>query len=170
MKPRVLFALMGIVTLPVTAAELSPYATKAGQWEMTTRHNGQALPVIRTCVDEETAAKAERNLASSDVPSECKVISQKATRATMHFEYACEEDGKTVRLRGQGRRVSDDAFESRVETLEGNQVVAITEVSGRWLGQCPAQGKNTVDIPGMGQMDMDQLKRMAEEWGAGAER
>ena len=88
----------------------------------------------------------------------------------MHFEYACEEDGKTVRLRGQGRRVSDDAFESRVETLEGNQVVATTEVSGRWLGQCPAQGKNTVDIPGMGQMDMDQLKRMAEEWGAGAER
>ena len=61
--------------------------------------------------------------------------------------------------------MSENAFESQTETLQNNQVKGATTIAGQWLGACPAQAKNSIDIPGVGQMDMDKLGRMAKELG-----
>jgi hypothetical protein len=159
---------MGLMALPAGAAEVSPFATKPGQWEMKTQHNGKAMPTIRSCVDEETAAQAEKTLASPEIPKECKLLSQQLKGQDMRFEYLCDDESGPVHVRGQGRRLSESAFESRLETLENGQVVGTTVIAGQWLGTCPAQGGNTMDIPGVGQMDMDQLERMAKEPGGPA--
>lgn len=169
MKHRVyLLVLTSLMTLPVGAAEVSPFATKPGQWEMKTQHNGKAMPTIRSCVDEETAAQAEKTLASPEIPKECKLLSQHLKGQEMRFEYRCDDEGGQVHVRGQGRRLSESAFESRLETLENGQVVGTTVIAGQWLGACPAQAGNSIDIPGIGQMDMDQLERMAKELGGPA--
>lgn len=165
-----LLVLTGLVALPAGAAEMSSYATKPGQWEMKTQHNGKAMPTIRSCVDEETAAQAEKTLASPETPKECKLLSQRLKGQEMRFEYVCDDEGQQVHVRGQGRRLSENTFESRLETLENGQVAGTTVIAGQWLGACPAQARNTIDIPGVGQMDMDQLERMAKELGGPAGR
>jgi hypothetical protein len=76
MRRVCLFVLTGLVVLPVGAAEMSPYATKIGQWEMKTLHNGRALPVVRICVEEITAAQAEKTLADPKISQDCKEISR----------------------------------------------------------------------------------------------
>ncbi len=161
-----LFVLTGLVVLPVGATEMSPYATKLGQWEMKTFHNGRALPIVRTCVDETTAAQAEKTLADPKIPQDCKEISQDMKGEEMHFEYACGPEKQHTHVRGWSRRVSENAFESQIETLQNDQIKGTTTIAGQWLGACPAQAKNSIDIPGVGQMDMDKLGRMAKELGA----
>ena len=170
MRRFCLLVLTGLMGLPVGAAEVSPFATKPGQWEMKTQHNGKAMPAIRTCVDEETAAQAEKTLASPEIPKECKALSQNLKGQEMRFEYVCDDEGQRVHVLGQGRRLSENAFESQLETLENGQVTGSTVIAGQWLGACPAQARNTIDIPGVGQMDMDQLERMAKELGGTAGR
>ena len=170
MRPLCLLVLTGFMALPAGAAEVSPFATKPGQWEMKTQHNGKVMPVIRTCVDEDTAAQAEKTLASPEIPKECKALSQHTKGQEMRFEYVCDDPGQQVHVRGQGRRLSENAFESQLETLENGQVTGTTLIAGQWLGACPAQARNTIDIPGIGQMDMDQLERMAKELGGTAGR
>lgn len=165
-----LLVLTGLMVLPVGAAETSPFATKPGQWEMKTQHNGKAMPAIRTCVDEETAAQAEKMLASPEVPKECRALSQNLEGQEMRFEYVCDDEGQPVHVRGRGRRLSEDAFESQIETLEKGQVTGTTLIAGQWLGACSAQARNTIDIPGVGQIDMDQLERLAKERGGAAGR
>jgi len=170
MRPLCLLVLTGLMASPVGATEVSPFATRPGQWEMKIQHNGKAMPVIRTCVDEETATQAEKMLASPEVPKECKTLSQHIKGQEMRFEYVCDDPGQQVHVRGQGRRLSENAFESQLETLENGQVTGTTLIAGQWLGACPAQAGNSIDIPGVGQMDMDQLERMVKELGGPAGR
>ena len=170
MRCLCLLVLTGLMASPVGAAEVSPFATKSGRWEMKTQHNGKAMPVIRTCVDEENAAQAEKMLASPELPKECKALSRHIESHEMRFEYVCDDAGQQVHVRGQGRRLSENAFESQLETVEDGQVTGTTLITGQWLGACPAQARNTIDIPGVGQMDMDQLERMAKELGGPAGR
>lgn len=123
---------------------------RAGLWEQSISHNGTPLPIASTriCVDEAMESKgsfASMNSGDSGVASPCgRPTITRGPDGGYSFTHSCRSGGITTLTKGTITGDLQNSYTIQIDTVTSGAPIAaanghhVVEMSGKWLGPCPA--------------------------------
>ena len=167
---RYFISLVALLFMTTTAAAASydPPKRKSGLWEIkVTSAQAGGEHTIQQCIDQKTDDLMTNDMGSGEKMSCSKSEFRKEGDKIVH-DSICKVEGSSAKTRTviSGRFDSAYKIESKsaYEPPMAGMRETTTVMDGKWLGACkPGQKPGDVSMPGMPNMNMDELmKKMPE--------
>ena len=164
MRYLIVFVGLLMVSSAAGAASYDPPKRKSGLWEIkVSSAQAGGAPTMQQCVDQKTDDLMKKDMQGGDKMSCSKNEFRKEGDKIVH-DSICKVEGSTAKTRTviSGRFDSAYKIESKstYEPPMAGMREATTVMDAKWLGACkPGQKAGDVSMPGMPNMNMDELMK-----------
>ena len=155
-----------VASAAASAASFDSPKRKSGLWEIRiSSDQAKGVPMVQQCVDEKSDDLMGEDMAGGEELS-CSKNEMRREGDTIVGESVCKVNGSTARTRAVITGRFDSAYKVNMTVTYEPPLMGMREASmvmeGTWLGPCkPGQQPGDVSIPGMPNINMDDIKKGA---------
>jgi Protein of unknown function (DUF3617) len=137
---------------------------KSGLWEIKISNStGKGAQALQQCIDEKTDDLTKNNMAPTQKQS-CSKSEMSKEGDKLVAESICKFDGSAVKTRAVFTGKFDSAYKADIKSTYEPPLRGMREssavIDAKWLGSCkPGQKPGDVSIPGMPNMNMNEMRR-----------